>query len=548
MARRRRGTGTGAGQLVQWSAAAAVGLATLGGSAWAEHAARSNAASAITADAAKHHVEVLADDTFEGREAGSRGGRAAGLYIVKQLEADEMPGGGDKGSYYQTFGTGYSNILAVLAGSDPALKDQVIVVSAHYDHVGYGSRRNSFGPIGQIHNGADDNASGVSLLLEVVDAFHLLGQPPKRTVLFAFWDGEEKGLLGSIHWVANPTVPLDHVVLNVNADMVGRARSMRFEVSGSRTMPGLRRLFSTENDATGLGIDFPWDIKTNSDHYTFYKKQIPALLVHTGLHNDYHRPSDDVEKINSDGIRQIAQTVFHVVDELANAPTLPGFRSRSQSETLATQADAEKALSLPPSRLGVRWNPNAAPGTGVTVVSIEPGSAAAKAGLAVGDRVVRFAGAPIESPEQFRSLVLSARSPVAAQIMRAGKSEPVELTIQLAGSPTRVGITWRVDDAEPGAVILNRVLPGSAADAAGLHVNDRIYRVAGHDFANESEFRERLKEATGPLELEVESHGQVRTVKLDLPSDTPPTAAVTSEAVPAEKAADAATPASDESE
>ena len=114
--------------------------------AWAEHAARTNAAAAITTDAVKHHVEVLADDTFEGREAGSRGGRAAGLYIVKQIEAAGIPGGGDKGSYYQPFGSGYSNILAMLAGSDPALKDQVIVVSAHYDHVGYGTRRNSYRP------------------------------------------------------------------------------------------------------------------------------------------------------------------------------------------------------------------------------------------------------------------------------------------------------------------------------------------------------------------------------------------------------------------
>ena len=169
------------------------------------------------------------------------------------------------------------------AGSDPALKDQVIVVSAHYDHVGYGTRRNSFGPIGLIHNGADDNASGVSLLMEVIDAFSRLGQAPKRSMLFAFWDGEEKGLLGSIHWVGQPTVPLDHVVLNINADMVGRSRGGKLEVSGSRTMPGLRRLFSTQNETTGLAIDFPWDIKTNSDHYTFYKKQIPALLIHTGL-------------------------------------------------------------------------------------------------------------------------------------------------------------------------------------------------------------------------------------------------------------------------
>ncbi|HEX4143938.1 MAG TPA: M20/M25/M40 family metallo-hydrolase [Pirellulales bacterium] len=491
--------------------------------AWAENAARSTAAAVITTDAVKHHVEVLADDTFEGREAGSRGGRAAGLYIVKQIEAAGLPGGGPKDSYYQPFGAGYSNILAMLAGSDVEYKDQVIVVSAHYDHVGYGTRRNSFGPIGMIHNGADDNASGVSLLIEVIDAFSRLGQAPKRSVLFAFWDGEEKGLLGSVHWVANPTVPLDHVVLNINADMVGRSRGGKLEVSGARTMPGMRRLFSTQNEETALAIDFPWDIKTNSDHYTFYKKNIPALLIHTGLHNDYHRPSDDVEKINSDGIRQIAQLLFHVVDEAANAPSLAGFRTRSQTETLASQHEAERGLGLPPGRLGVRWNPDSPAGSGVAVVSIEPNSAAAKGGLKVGDRIVQFAGIETDSPANFRSLVLAAHNPVAVRVLRGKNAEPVELTLTLVGNPTRLGITWRSDDAEPGVVILNRVLPGSAADAAGLHVGDRIYRVAGHDFATADEFRELITRPATAIDLEVETHGQLRRVTLDLPREaTPP--------------------------
>jgi hypothetical protein len=516
-----RETVFGRSALLALVAAALPAIAT---TAWAEHAARTNAAAVITTEAVKHHVEVLADDTFEGREAGSRGGRAAGLYIVKQIEAAGIPGGGVKDSYYQPFGSGYSNILAMLAGSDPTLKDQVIVVSAHYDHVGYGTRRNSFGPIGLIHNGADDNASGVSLLLEVIDAFHQLGQAPKRSVLFAFWDGEEKGLLGSIHWVGQPTVPIDHVVLNINADMVGRSRGGKLEVSGTRTMPGLRRLFSTQNEDAGLSIDFPWDIKTNSDHYTFYKKQIPALLIHTGLHNDYHRPSDDVEKINSDGIRQIAQLLFHVVDEAANAPSLTGFRSRSQTETLASQHDAERGLGLPPGRLGVRWNPDTPAGTGVSVVAVEPGSAAARGGVAVGDRIVQFAGVETDSPAHFRTLVLAARNPVAVRVLRGKSAEPVELTLSLVGNPTRLGITWRSDDAEPGVIILSRVLPGSAAEAAGLHVNDRIYRVAGHDFVTADEFRELITTPADGVELEVESHGQTRRVTLDLPREAAPPA------------------------
>ncbi len=500
------------------------GALTVAPTAWAEHAARTSAAAAITTDDVKHHVEVLADDTFEGREAGSRGGRAAGLYIVKQIEAAGIPGGGEKGSYYQPFGSGYSNILAMLAGSDPELKDQVIVVSAHYDHVGYGTRRNSYGPIGLIHNGADDNASGVSLLLEVIDAFSRLGQAPKRSVLFAFWDGEEKGLLGSIHWVANPTVPLDRVVLNINADMVGRARGGKLEIYGSRTTPGMRRLFSTQNEDPELTIDFPWEIKTNSDHYTFCKQQIPAMLIHTGLHNDYHRPSDDVEKINSDGIRQIAQLVFHVVDEAANSPALGGFRTRAQTETPAAQREVERGLGLPASRLGVRWDPNTPAGAGVTVVAVEPGSAAARGGMLASDRIVQFAGVDTESPAGFRAVVLAARNPVPVRVVRGKHSEPVDLTLTLVGNPTRLGISWRSDDAEPGVVILTRVLPGSAADLAGLHVNDRIYRIAGRDFATADDFHKLVAEQTGTLTLDVEAHGQMRTATLELPAEAPPPA------------------------
>ncbi len=230
--------------------------------------------------------------------------------------------------------------------------------------MGYGSRRNSFGPIGQIHNGADDNASGVAAMLKLVEAFSRLPERPKRTILFAFWDGEEKGLLGSEHWAAQPTLPLSRVRLVVNADMVGRLRANRLEIYGSRTTSGLRQIFSSDNVEPSLLIDFSWEMKSNSDHYTFYKRRIPALLIHTGLHGDYHRPSDDVERINREGLKQIAQLLFLVVDDLAEAPQLGGFREQSQTESPLTQADVEKPLSLPASRLGLRRTPRLRPARG----------------------------------------------------------------------------------------------------------------------------------------------------------------------------------------
>ena len=154
------------------------------------------APASITADDAARHVIALADDAFEGREGGTRGGRAAAAYIVDQIESlGYQPAGGD-GSYYQAFGSGLRNILALLPGSDPTLAAEVIVVGGHYDHVGYGTQKNSFGPFGFVHNGADDNASGVAGLIELMEAVRQLPQAPRRSILFAFWDGEEKGLLG----------------------------------------------------------------------------------------------------------------------------------------------------------------------------------------------------------------------------------------------------------------------------------------------------------------------------------------------------------------
>ncbi len=297
-----------------------------------EAAVRAEAARAITSDKVKTHVDALADDTFEGREAGTRGSRAAAGYIVGEIQKLGLPGGGPRGSYYQSFGS-YRNILALAEGSDPELKDQVVVISAHYDHVGYGTNRNSYGPIGRIHNGADDNASGVSGLLEVMEAVSKLPQRPKRSILFAFWDGEEKGLLGSEHWAAHPTVPLSHVPIMLNVDMIGRLRKQQVEVIGVRTSPGLRRQISQVNDPNGLRLDFNWDIRPDSDHQSFFSRGIPFLMLHTGKHPDYHRPSDDAHLINNDGLSRISQLMFHLVVELADAPTLGPFRSASRTES-----------------------------------------------------------------------------------------------------------------------------------------------------------------------------------------------------------------------
>ncbi|MGD9724146.1 MAG: M20/M25/M40 family metallo-hydrolase [Pirellulales bacterium] len=498
----------------------------------AEAAARAAAANAITAADTKRHVDALADDTFEGREAGSRGNRAAAGYIIEHCKKLGIPGGGPKGSYFQPFGN-YRNLLALAEGSDPELKKQVVVISAHYDHVGYGTNRNSYGPIGRIHNGADDNASGVAGLMEVMDAVAQLPERPKRSILFAFWDGEEKGLLGSQHWVEHPTVELSRVPIMLNVDMIGRLRNGKVEVFGIRTSPGLRRLLSQLNDSELLQMDFDWDIRADSDHHPFFARNVPFLMLHTGKHSEYHRPSDDAELINNDGLSDVSRLMFHVLVELADAPQLGPFRAASRGESRNLQRSRERPWALPPGRLGVRWDDELAKKSGqIVVTAVTPGSAAALAGVRAGDRFVKFAGQDVNGGDAFRLAVLAAESPAQAVLERAGSETPIDVKIELVGKPARLGIAWRTDDAEPATVIVSRVIPGSAGDLAGVRVGDRIYRIGGQEFADAEAFRQIAVDARGILPLEIERAGRVQTVEVKLvpaapaaagQADAPPT-------------------------
>ncbi len=213
-------------------------------------------------------------------------------------------------------------------------------------------------------------------------------------------------------------------------------------------------------------------------------------------------------------MKQIAQLLFLVVDNLAEAPHLAAFRERSQSESPSLQQEAERPLSLPAGRLGLRRDPKSTPGQGVVVASVERGGPAGAAGLRPGDRIVHFADWIVQSPDGFRAIVLAAKNPVSVRIQRAGSSEPIDAILTLSGNPSRLGITWRTDDAEPGVPILNRVLPGSPGDLAGLRAGDRIHRIAGQEFATDEEFRQLAGTLPGPLELTVETAGRLRSVTL----------------------------------
>ena len=470
------------------------------------------AVASIRATDAKAHIDTLADDAFEGREAGSRGGRAAGGYLAKYLADRQLQGAGDPNSYFQVFGDGHRNLLAMWPGSDPKLREEVVLLGAHYDHVGYGNRMNSRGPIGAVHNGADDNASGTSAILELIDAFRMLAAPPKRSVLFALWDGEEKGLLGSSHWVRTPTVPLERVKFAFNLDMVGRLRGERLEVIGSRTAVGFRQSISRLNLAENLLLDFTWELKANSDHHPFFARGIPVIMFHTGLHDDYHRPSDDIEGIVPDGVERVTRLAFRLACDMADGPGLPSFRPQSRSESPVEKKALEQAIPIGPPRFGAGWKWS----EGAVITLIKENSPAAKMGLRVGDRILQYNQRPVDNENRLGVAILTAADQLELTVLRTGKTEPETLAVTLDGKPMRVGVIWGDDPAEPGTIFLRQVVPLSPAGLAGLKVGDRVLEVSGRRFATSQEFGTLLNTLPGPLEMVIERQGRISTIRVPL--------------------------------
>jgi hypothetical protein len=380
----------------------------------------------ITADDLGRNVQYLADDKLEGREAGSPGGRAAGDWLAGQFASLHLRPSGTGGAFLQPFPPSDRNVLGMVPGGDPQLKDYVVVVGAHYDHVG---RRQKDGKV-EIYPGADDNASGTSAVLELARALTLLAAPPKRSVLLACWDGEEKGMLGSKHWLAHPTVPLDHVVTVVNVDMIGYLRSDRLMVLGWRTGCGFRRLLSEQNcgpDGGNLLLEFPWTLTANADHFAFYERGLPVFMLHTGMHENYHKPSDEARRINREGMQRVTRLLFAAVYELANQPKVSGFRSTAGSEN----EDARKRLTEPealsiqpgdkPLRLGLAWRVDPAePGT-IVLSHVVAGSPAAAAGLRVGDRIYRIGGRDFVDDAAFASLARALPGPIELLVERDGQ-------------------------------------------------------------------------------------------------------------------------------
>lgn len=211
------------------------------------------------------------------------------------------------------------NVLGLLEGSDPALRDEVVVIGAHYDHIGIVD--------GKIHNGADDNASGTAGLLEIAEAFSEMPFKPSRSILFMAFSAEEFGLLGSKYYVSNPIIPLNRVVAMINLDMISRNNANDVTVIGTNRSRELHELNLAANEEIGLNISFNGEKYFNrSDQANFAKHKIPVIFYNTDVHSDYHRPTDTSDKINPEKLARISRLAFLVAWNVASSDFKPTYK------------------------------------------------------------------------------------------------------------------------------------------------------------------------------------------------------------------------------
>ncbi len=341
-------------------------------------------------------VRVLADDALRGRMAGSEGERCAGDYIAARFQALGLEPAGVDG-YFQEVplasvlnphapgGTG-RNVVALLPGSDPALRDQYVIIGAHYDHLGSGGI-NSLAPgVEDVHNGADDNASGVAALLDV--AARLTREPPARSVLFLAFTGEESGLLGSAFWTGHATRPLEDAVAMLNMDMVGRLEDGPLIVYGTGTATEWEPLLDELGRALDVEMSYQPEGYGPSDHTSFYTRDVPVLHFFTNTHEDYHRPSDDWEKIDVAGLQTVSTLVARTARRIADAPQrLALVRGVGQPQQQADSRGFGAWLGTVPDYAAVE--------RGVRIGGLTPGSPGEAAGMKAGDILIGMGGQEI---------------------------------------------------------------------------------------------------------------------------------------------------------
>jgi hypothetical protein len=383
----------------------------------------------------------LASDALEGRFPGTPGNDSAAAYIARALRRLGLRPGGDSGTFLQHWTIGntsgtraahaadlrVANVVGILPGADRRLAGQDVIVGAHFDHLG----RSSFGDpnpdsVPQIHNGADDNASGTAAVLEIARILKASRVRPGRSVVFVFFNGEEEGTLGSAWYADHPAIPMDSTLAMVNIDMVGQMRRRRVMALGALSATEWPALLDSANAPLHLEVRASGSGWGPSDQNSFFAKQRPVIhFFETDLPDNYHRPTDDWERINADGIADVATLAADLVRRVANRPGPLTFVDAPPPAPPVASTGARPVLGTIPDMASE-------PG-GVLLQGVRAGSPAETAGMRAGDVLVGMGTHTIANLQDFQNALTSYHAGDTVEVRVRRGTEVVPLTVILGG-------------------------------------------------------------------------------------------------------------------
>lgn len=430
------------------------------------------------------------------------------------------------------------NVVGVLEGSGP-LANETVVIGAHYDHVGYyGSTRRFPGtPMGvsgpggiggvglplalvgeeAIHHGADDNASGTSVVLELARRFAAQKDRQGRRLVFVAFTAEESGLLGSQYYCRNPSFPLENTVVMINMDQIGRMQDNKVMVGGLGSAKAFPPLIDRLEKKYGMAFSRDPSGLGPTDHSSFYAKRVPVLWFFTGFHEQYHRPTDRVETLNVPGLARLASLIGDIVEEVSTTPTRPEYAKTPGFDRTKTLWSEAPSTGIVPDYRDQRG--------GVLVADVFKNTAAAKAGIQKGDRLLALAGKKLADPMAFLTLArtLKPGDKIDVLVDRGGNEHTLAMALYRGTggfTDPLLGVTVNLTDLRDGLVLAD-VPADSAAGKAGLRKGDRIVSIAGEQIRDRDGYLAILRTLQAGETVAVVAVRGEQTLQLQLPVTRP---------------------------
>jgi len=397
----------------------------------------------FSADRMMEHIKYLASEELEGRGVGTEGLKKSADFLKSQFEKSGLQPGGDNNTYYQEFTiTGkdgnpvvVKNVIGILPGSKKEWKEESVIISAHYDHLGLGWPDARKDNEGKIHYGADDNASGVAVLLELAQT---LGKTfkPERTVIFIAFSAEENGLLGSKYYVKNAgKYPIKKIMGVLNMDTVGRLGNKKLLILNSNTAREWRFIFMGASYVTGVETEIVTQDLDASDQVSFINEGIPGVQFFSGAHRDYHRPTDTVDKIDAPGLVKVAALVREGLLYLAERDEPMNFTGPVKEEKQKVSGHPSPPHGGKP-QSGRKVSTGTMPdfafaGEGVRIAGLAPNSPAANAGLKNGDVIIQLGEHKVKNLREYSNALKSFKPGDIVDLiyLRSGEEKSTRITL-----------------------------------------------------------------------------------------------------------------------